>query len=846
MDDFRGGRQIFMDNQSSAHGSNLDSSDPLECTQLVDEMHKLFQFIDEDSKGYLTVEEILTFQLNLARKEEIKLTKMDESQLINSFFMQINRKENQNQGGIGVQYQHAFVIDWQAFRNTMNEWITQMSHIGITIQDQNGNLTQRDRMCLHQVLMAFFLHNQKDKRMELLQRAHLQIENLERDLENLNINGNSAFSAATVQQQMEILQSSKFLSNNFQSILADIQTNQTSAVESAFQRLRGMLDVLIGFTQRFELMEISEHVRRVFDLILSSTLLETSSQILEYPDDLKISPIKLEVLKCIGLLSIGGKLFSQSEIQINTEDNDNDMQILQKLQSQLMNYDLIIKPEIYFMVLICSLQEKLYEILIREDQPSDELLICSILSIGRVLHLHPQGEIPTMIFDILCQIIQQTTQQSNVLLCQSALRCLYNTVRFTRQHTSTLCQMKLASYLQTLIDKNFDEKINLYCLQIIREMVLSGQHLYIMDNLLLGCLMRIIQLNDTPLYGIATDIIRALVEVTTQNALHLVNFGFLRVICNSLIEFKLYKDYAIQQCYEYHIQETGGYAFSLGKQSSPGRKSLSNFKIYSYGFLFKNIMILDLFLNFIGKRQQILASFTQELLDKFRPLVDLLYAQLQTLKINDPVKIQTTEYVLKFFQNLRNKTWQIGFDQDDSQVKYLEFIIQFLQQTLLPFEAESQGYSQIGSSRFQINDRISQPSFMMLIKTYDNDSYVQDNKIFEIPSNIKYKELQELINKKYNNQPIQMAYIDEDNEQITFDSDLVLNKALQLAIKNAYKEQSKETILRIIIHKLSSMYFQCFECGGQFSRDPRVEINAASGGSNICTSCWPAYSQGIQ
>ena len=66
----------------------------------------------------------------------------------------------------------------------------------------------------------------------------------------------------------------------------------------------------------------------------------------------------------------------------------------------------------------------------------------------------------------------------------------------------------------------------------------------------------------------------------------------------------------------------------------------------------------------------------------------------------------------------------------------------------------------------------------MLIKTFENDSYQPDNKIFEAPSNIKYKELQELINKKYNNLPIHMAFLDEDNEQITIDSDLALSKAV--------------------------------------------------------------------
>ncbi len=75
-----------------------------------------------------------------------------------------------------------------------------------------------------------------------------------------------------------------------------------------------MLDIFSYFTQRFELVEICEHVRRVFDLVLSSTLFETCSQILDHHDDMNVSPIKIEVLRCIGLLSIGGKLFGSSEI----------------------------------------------------------------------------------------------------------------------------------------------------------------------------------------------------------------------------------------------------------------------------------------------------------------------------------------------------------------------------------------------------------------------------------------------------------------------------------------------------------------------------------------------------
>lgn len=53
--------------------------------------------------------------------------------------------------------------------------------------------------------------------------------------------------------------------------------------------------------------------------------------------------------------------------------------------------------------------------------------------------------------------------------------------------------------------------------------------------------------------------------------------------------------------------------------------------------------LLDLFLNFMsGKRQQILSSFTQECIEKCKPLVDLLYNQLSTLQTADPLKVQVS------------------------------------------------------------------------------------------------------------------------------------------------------------------------------------------------------------
>ncbi len=61
--------------------------------------------------------------------------------------------------------------------------------IGVTLLDQSGYLTFKDKVTLHQCIVAFFLQTHKEKRMEILNRAHLQMENLERDLESLSIYG---------------------------------------------------------------------------------------------------------------------------------------------------------------------------------------------------------------------------------------------------------------------------------------------------------------------------------------------------------------------------------------------------------------------------------------------------------------------------------------------------------------------------------------------------------------------------------------------------------------------------------------------------------------------------------
>jgi hypothetical protein len=57
------------------------------------------------------------------------------------------------------------------------------------------------------------------------------------------------------------------------------------------------------------------------------------------------------------------------------------------------------------------------------------------------------------------------------------------------------------------------------------------------------------------------------------------------------------------------------------------------------------------------------------------------------------------------------------------------------------------------------------------------------------------------VNKKYNNQPILIQYVDEYNDLITVDSDLVLSKAIQLATKKAYQLNEKEITIELLVHK---------------------------------------------
>ena len=64
MDDIRGGKANFLEQPT-----NSQFFDPLESTQLMDEIHKLFQLIDLDAKGFVTMQDIAEFQDQVAKSK---------------------------------------------------------------------------------------------------------------------------------------------------------------------------------------------------------------------------------------------------------------------------------------------------------------------------------------------------------------------------------------------------------------------------------------------------------------------------------------------------------------------------------------------------------------------------------------------------------------------------------------------------------------------------------------------------------------------------------------------------------------------------------------------------------
>ena len=111
-----------------------------------------------------------------------------------------------------------------------------------------------------------------------------------------------------------------------------------------------------------------------------------------------------------------------------------------------------------------------------------------------------------------------------------------------------------------------------------------------------------------------------------------------------------------------------------------------------------------------------------------------------------------------------------------------------------------------------INKYLSASNEVLLCRCYpvgngteNGEFFNSGDRIFQINANITYKELQEVVDEKFNVKGCFMQFIGEEDEHILIDSNLVVRKAIQRAIHDSYYEGEKEITLRILVNPPASL-----------------------------------------
>ena len=82
-----------------------------------------------------------------------------------------------------------------------------------------------------------------------------------------------------------------------------------------------MLNVVDAINLHHELLEIKEHLHSIFQVTLGSSVFESMATVLSVQNDQSVAQIKLDILKCLGLLTYGMRIFGKQDsivIQENT------------------------------------------------------------------------------------------------------------------------------------------------------------------------------------------------------------------------------------------------------------------------------------------------------------------------------------------------------------------------------------------------------------------------------------------------------------------------------------------------------------------------------------------------
>lgn len=91
-------------------------------------------------------------------------------------------------------------------------------------------------------------------------------------------------------------------------------------------------------------------------------------------------------------------------------------------------------------------------------------------------------------------------------------------------------------------------------------------------------------------------------------------------------------------------------------------EGLRGVKFLSLNYLFQSLHALDMLLNSLSARQQVLAAFPADVLEQFKPVVDILAAlqQWHLRFVFAPLLASSIERVKTFFELLRRKVYISG------------------------------------------------------------------------------------------------------------------------------------------------------------------------------------------
>lgn len=111
-----------------------------------------------------------------------------------------------------------------------------------TCFDQDGFLTRSDVQSLFTVIAAFFIQGDRHKRNELLVKAHNNVDNIERDLEHLSVEGSPQ--TYSTEQYRDRLQQSKAIIENFGQVQAMMAAGDSIQAAQALEKFRQMFEII--------------------------------------------------------------------------------------------------------------------------------------------------------------------------------------------------------------------------------------------------------------------------------------------------------------------------------------------------------------------------------------------------------------------------------------------------------------------------------------------------------------------------------------------------------------------------------------------------------------------------